>query len=207
MDGFLRGALIGFSIAAPVGQIGILCIRRTLAEGRVVGLVSGAGAATADLFYGFVAAFGITLISGFIQHPVVQIIVKLFGGLFLCYLGYSIFRSTPAAEANSQVATRNLAGAYFSTFALTITNPATIVLYSSVFATLSVTQGDYWLAALIVLGVFSGSMLWWVILSLGVGYLRTRVTSQMLRWINMASGLVLVVIGLLALVNLFPQQG
>ena len=207
MDGFLRGALIGFSIAAPVGQIGILCIRRTLAEGRVVGLVSGAGAATADLFYGFVAAFGITLISGFIQHPVVQIIVKLFGGLFLCYLGYSIFRSTPAAEANSQVATRNLAGAYFSTFALTITNPATIVLYSSVFATLSVTQGDYWVAALIVLGVFSGSMLWWVILSLGVGYLRTRVTSQMLRWINMASGLVLVVIGLLALVNLFPQQG
>jgi threonine/homoserine/homoserine lactone efflux protein len=206
MDGFLRGALIGFSIAAPVGQIGILCIRRTLAEGRVVGLVSGAGAATADLFYGFVAAFGITLISGFIQHPVVQLIVKLFGGLFLLYIGYTIFRSTPAAEAKSEVATRNLAGAYFSTFALTITNPATIILYTGVFANLSVTQGDYWLAALIVLGVFSGSMLWWVILSIGVGYLRTRVTPQMLRVINMASGVVLVAIGLLALVNLLPKQ-
>src|SRR5688572_17178584 len=101
MDGFLRGALIGFSIAAPVGQIGILCIRRTLAEGRIVGLVSGAGAATADLFYGFVAAFGITLISGFIQHPVVQVIVKLFGGLFLLYIGYSIFRSKPAADTKA----------------------------------------------------------------------------------------------------------
>jgi threonine/homoserine/homoserine lactone efflux protein len=206
MEGFLRGALIGFSIAAPVGQIGILCIRRTLAEGRVVGLVSGAGAATADLFYGFVAAFGITLISGFIQHPVVQLIVRLFGGLFLLYIGYSIFRSKPTADTKAEVPARNLTGAYFSTFALTITNPATIILYTSVFATLSVTQGDYGLAAMIVLGVFSGSMLWWVILSLGVGYLRTYMTAQYLRWINMLSGLVLVVIGLLALVNLITPS-
>ncbi|MBX3064165.1 MAG: LysE family translocator [Anaerolineae bacterium] len=203
---FFRGLAIGFSIAAPVGQIGILCIRRTLAEGRAIGLASGFGAATADLFYGTVAAFGLTFISDFIQAPTVQLLVKLIGGLFLCYLGIRIFRSTPADEAATAKRSSSLFGAYASTFALTITNPATIVLYTGVFAALNVATGDYGSAALIVAGVFAGSMLWWVILSSGVTLLRTRLNGQMLRVVNVVSGLILIAFGVAALISLFAAN-
>lgn len=200
--GFLQGAVIGFGIAAPVGQIGILCIRRTLAEGRSVGIASGAGAATADLFYGLVAAFGLTLISNFIQSPTVQLVVRLFGGLYLCYLAVTILRSVPNPEVTNAPA-RNLWGAYASTFVLTITNPATIVLYTGVFASLKVATGDYGTAFLVALGVFSGSLVWWVFLSLVVGWLRTRVNAKMLRAINVVSGVVLLGIGVMAILSLF----
>jgi threonine/homoserine/homoserine lactone efflux protein len=205
LQAFLQGAVVGFGIAAPVGQIGILCIRRTLAEGRTVGIASGAGAATADLFYGLVAAFGLTLISNFIESPAVQVVVRLFGGLYLCFLAVTILRSVPSSEAANAPA-RNLFGAYASTFVLTITNPATIVLYTGVFATLNVATGDYGTALLVALGVFSGSLVWWVFLSLVVGWLRTRVNAPMLRAINVVSGLVLLGIGLFAILSLFAPS-
>jgi threonine/homoserine/homoserine lactone efflux protein len=209
LQAFVEGAVIGFGVAAPVGQIGILCIRRTLAEGPVVGIASGVGAATADLAYGLVAAFGLTLVSNFIQSPAVQVGVRLFGGLFLCYLAVQIFRSVFVDEATA-TPSRNLGGAYLSTFALTITNPATIVLYTSVFASLKVVPGDYGRAALIAAGIFAGSMLWWVILSLVVGWLRTRFTRQMIRAVNIVSGLVLFGIGAWAILSLLsapPASG
>src|SRR5512140_2506793 len=93
---FLRGLLIGFSIAAPVGPIGVLCIRRTLANGRVSGLVTGLGAATADGLYGCVAGFGLTFISSLLIDQ--QMWLRLFGGLFLCYLGLKTLLSKPAQQ-------------------------------------------------------------------------------------------------------------
>ena len=90
---FLRGMIIGFSIAAPVGPIGILCIRRTLAEGPTSGLVSGLGAATADAIYGFIAGFGLTVISNLLIRQ--QIWLRLLGGGFLCYLGMKTFFTGP----------------------------------------------------------------------------------------------------------------
>jgi threonine/homoserine/homoserine lactone efflux protein len=202
---FFRGLVIGFSVAAPVGQIGILCIRRTLAEGRAIGLASGAGAATADLFYGCVAAFGLTFISDFIQSSAAQIVVRLLGGLFLCYLGIKIFRTAPPPDTTVK-RTSSLWGAYASTFALTITNPATIVLYTGVFAALNVATGDYGSASLIVLGVFIGSLLWWVILSNGVTLLRSRLTAPMLRAVNIISGLILIGFGVAAIFSLFSMD-
>src|SRR5438874_12570895 len=90
---FVRGLILGFSIAAPVGPIGVLCIRRSMAEGRVVGLVSGLGAATADAIYGAVAAFGLTFVSALLVSQ--QLWLRIIGGAFLCYLGIKTFLPGP----------------------------------------------------------------------------------------------------------------
>src|SRR6478735_6371119 len=96
---FLKGLVLGFSIAAPVGPIGVLCIRRSLAEGRVVGFVSGLGAATADAFYGAVAAFGLTFISALLVSQ--QLWLRAIGGAFLCYLGVKTFLAPPSTQPAS----------------------------------------------------------------------------------------------------------
>ena len=198
---FLRGLLIGISIAAPVGPIGVLCIRRTLAEGRLAGLVSGLGAASADAIYGIIAGFGLTFISGFLVAQ--QKWLSLFGGLFLCYLGMRTFLSPPADEA-AQAESRGLLRNYLSILMLTLTNPMTILSFAAIFAGLGLTNnaGDYVAATLLVLGVFSGSALWWVLLSLGVSLFRERVTPQWMVWINRVSGLIVLAFGAIALLSL-----
>jgi threonine/homoserine/homoserine lactone efflux protein len=198
---FIRGLLIGFSIAAPVGPIGVLVIRRTLAEGRLAGLVTGLGAATADALYGCVAGFGLTFVTSLLVDQ--QLWVRLIGGLFLCYLGARAFMALPAERA-ATVAGSSLLGAYGATLLLTLTNPATILSFVAVFAGLGLaaTSGDYGAALLLVLGVFAGSALWWVLLSSGVGLLRLRLTPGALRWINRVSGAILVAFGVLAMASM-----
>ncbi len=197
-----RGILIGFSIAAPVGPIGVLCIRRTLADGRAAGLVSGLGAATADALYGCVAGFGLTLISNFLVRQ--QWWLGLIGGLFLCYLGGKTLLSKPAEQAASAKAT-GLLGAYASTFFLTVTNPVTILAFAAIFAGLGLanTRGNYGAAAVLVLGVFLGSAAWWLLLSGGVSLLRERFTATGLQWVNRISGVIILGFGLFALTTLF----
>jgi threonine/homoserine/homoserine lactone efflux protein len=197
----LRGLLIGFSIAAPVGPIGVLVIRRTLAEGRVAGLATGIGAATADAIYGCVAGFGLTAISGLLIDN--QLWVRLVGGLFLCYLGVRAFLAAPAERAAAAAGT-SLLGAYFATLGLTLTNPATILSFAAIMAGLGigVAAGGYGAAALLVLGVFGGSALWWLILSSGASLLRLRLTPGALRWVNRASGMILLGFGALALASI-----
>lgn len=196
-----RGLLIGFSIAAPVGPIGLLCIRRTLADGRAAGLVSGLGAATADALYGAVAGFGLTFISGALISQ--QGWLRLAGGLFLLYLGIRTFVARPAQQAAEVRGGTSLAGAYATTLALTLTNPATILSFVGIFAGLGLAsdaRGDYGSAALLVLGVFAGSALWWLLLSGGVSLLRSRVDTRAMAWINRASGTIIAAFGVLALV-------
>ena len=197
----LKGLLIGFSIAAPVGPIGVLCIRRTLAQGRVVGLVSGLGAASADAVYGCIAGFGLTIISGLLISQ--QSWLKLIGGAFLCYLGVRTLLAQPAERA-ATASGMGLAGAYTSTFFLTLTNPTTILSFVAVFAGLGLASmgGSYAAAAILVLGVFAGSALWWLLLSGGVGLLRARFDTRAMRWVNRISGGVITAFGLLALVSL-----
>ena len=197
---FLRGLVIGFSIAAPVGPIGVLCIRRTLAGGRLHGLASGLGAATADASYGAVAGFGLTAVSGVLVEQ--QVWLRLIGGLFLCALGIRTILARPASEAAS--ASRNgLLGAYVSTFALTLTNPLTILSFVAIFAGLGIaeTGADYGAALTLVAGVFVGSAAWWLLLSGGVSLLRERFTPRRMRWVNRLSGAVLVAFGLAALAS------
>jgi threonine/homoserine/homoserine lactone efflux protein len=197
----LRGLIIGFSIAAPVGPIGVLCIRRTLAEGRMSGLVSGLGAATADAIYGCIAAFGLTFISSILVSQ--QAWLRLIGGLFLCYLGLKTFLAKPAQQPASATGT-GLIGAYASTFFLTLTNPMTILSFAAVYAGLGAgsASGDYVSAGLLVLGVFFGSSLWWLTLSGGVGLFRARFRPHWLRWVNRISGTIITMFGLIALLSL-----
>lgn len=197
----LRGLIIGFSIAAPVGPIGVLCIRRTLAEGRASGLVSGLGAATADAIYGCIAGFGLTFISSILVSQ--QMWLRLVGGAFLCYLGLRTFLARPVEQAVS-VAGNGRVGAYASTFFLTLTNPMTILSFAAIFAGLGVASagGNYVSAGVLVLGVFLGSALWWLTLSGIVGLFRAKFNPRGLRWVNRISGVIITGFGLFALLSL-----
>jgi threonine/homoserine/homoserine lactone efflux protein len=193
---FLKGVAIGFSIAAPVGPIGVLCIRRSLADGVWKGFTAGLGAATADAAYGCVAGFGLTAVSGFLVRH--QAWLGLIGGAFLCYLGIRAFLSKPSQDAPAAGDSR--LAVYASTFLLTLANPATILSFAAVFSAIGLgISADYPGAGRLVLGVFAGSALWWLILSGGVGLLRARVTPARLRAVNRLCGCVLVGFGLYAL--------
>ncbi len=204
MNFFFRGLVIGFSIAAVVGPIGLLCIQRTLHRGRLYGLVTGMGAATADGIYGCIAAFGLTMVTSFLVRQLVW--VHLLGGLFLIYLGIKTILTKPAEQA-ATASDNNFFAAYASTVLLTLTNPATILSFVAIFAGLGVgtiesKTGSTTLAALLVVaGVFLGSTLWWCLLTSGVGLLRKRFTRRWLLWVNRTAGSVIMLFGLFALVG------
>jgi threonine/homoserine/homoserine lactone efflux protein len=203
---FLKGLVLGFSIALPVGPIGTLCIRRTLAEGRTVGLVTGLGAATADGIYGAIAGFGLTVVSDLLVSQ--QNWLKLIGGLFLFYLGAKIFLSKPATEA-APVTGKGLLGAYTSTLFLTLTNPTTILSFGLIFSSMGLNTAaanrDLGSALLLVLGVPIGSGLWWILLSTGVSVFRSRFTPAAMQWVNRLAGVIIVGFGALAIGSLLSQ--
>lgn len=194
-----QGLLIGFSIAAPVGPIGILCIRRSLAQGKTVGLVTGLGAASADAVYGAIAGFGLTAISNLLIDQ--QILLRILGGLFLCYLGLKTFFDKPAREAAN---VNHVAGAYASTFFLTLTNPMTIFSFVAIFAGLGLAGANSYLgASILVLGVFLGSALWWLLLVGLIGLFRDKFGDRALRWVNRISGVIILSFGIIAIVTVF----
>lgn len=207
---YFSGLALGFSIAAPVGPIGVLCIRRTLADGRGVGFFSGLGAATADAVYGSIAAFGLTFLSSLLVDQ--QVWLRLIGGSFLLYLGIHTFLARPAerpAAVKNELAAPGgragpvLLGAYTSTFFLTLTNPMTILSFSAMFASFNLGAGKGFLPAVVlVLGVLSGSALWWLLLSSGVGLFRSRFTPAVMVWVNRVSGLIVAGFGVVTLASL-----
>jgi threonine/homoserine/homoserine lactone efflux protein len=192
-----RGFILGFTIAAAVGPISLLVIRRTLAEGRIVGLASGLGVATADGTYGAIAAFGLGAITRVLADA--RPVLGLVGGLFLLGLAWTTARAAPHDPASAPVRRGGLAGAYLSILGLTLTNPMTILSFGALFAGLGVTGDDATGAALITIGVLLGSSAWWLVLTSIVSALRTRVTTAWIRRINVASGLA---IGAFAVVSI-----
>jgi threonine/homoserine/homoserine lactone efflux protein len=203
----LKGIIMGFSIAAPVGPIGVLCIRRTIANGRLSGFVSGLGAATADGLYGCVAAFGLTFISGFLVSQ--QFWLRIVGGLFLLYLGVRVLLSHPAEKPADLKTNPSVIGDYLSTFFLTITNPMTILSFAAVFAGLGLSSNgsDYSTALQLVSGVVIGSAAWWLSLSGIVGFFRQRFNLRAMLWVNRISGAIIIAFGLWAVVGLlFPMM-
>ena len=199
---FLRGLIIGLSIAAPVGPIGVLCIRRTLAEGRAIGFSSGLGAATADGLYGAVAAFGLTLVTNALVEQ--RLWLQGIGGIFLCYLGWRTWTAVPRMVTGSAARGGGLTAAWASTFALTLTNPTTILSFAAIFAGLGLGRavGGHGAASTMVVGVFLGSALWWLFLSVSVGLLRSSLPPDRLRWINRSSGAIIGAFGVAALVSM-----
>jgi threonine/homoserine/homoserine lactone efflux protein len=193
---FLRGLVLGFTIAAAVGPISLLVLRRTLAYGRIYGLASGLGVALADATYGGIAAFGLTAITSLLVGA--RAALAILGGAFLVYLAWRTMTSRPK-EVAAAADRPGLIGAFLTIFGLTMTNPMTIISFAAIFAGLGVVGGGGADAALLTLGVFCGSALWWVLLTSVVAVFRTRLTVHALVWVNRVSGAVLLVFGVAAI--------
>ncbi|MDK2980975.1 MAG: hypothetical protein PWQ55_1322 [Chloroflexota bacterium] len=196
---------MGFSIAAPVGPVALLCIRRTLDRGFLSGLVSGLGAAMADVVYGSIAATGLTLVADFLVGQ--QFWLRLLGGGFLVCLGISTFRGGSAEAAQVQE-DGCLAHDFFSTLALTASNPTTIFAFLAIFGGFGVQAGSAYRvsAALLVLGVFVGSALWWMGLSTLVNQLRQRMTPRLILAINHTAALAIIIFGLYFVAQAYLQS-
>ncbi|MFI8685029.1 LysE family translocator [Rossellomorea sp. NPDC077527] len=198
---FLKSLIIGVAIAAPVGPVGILCIQRTLAYGRRTGFISGLGAATADALYGLIAVTGLTMVSGFLLNH--QFWIQVWGGVFLLLLGWKTFTSQPAVLKVGEPDTTSPVKGFLSVFLLTLTNPMTILAFIAIFGVFRVAgPEDFLTAMMVVLGVFSGSALWWAALALVGGWISSRVGPASLKMINRAAGIVLTIFSVLFLIDL-----
>jgi len=203
----IRGLVLGFVVAASPGPIFFLCLRRTLARGWLSGLVSGFGVATADGLYAGLAAFGIGAVTSVLVGE--RLWLTLIGGIALILLGLRTVVSRPNSdEAAATLDGAGLAIAYASTLGLTITNPATIISFAALVASLGIGIGDGYLPpALVVVGVFAGSATWWCIVAgLGSG-LRARVTPRVLRGISAFSGVAIAALGLVAILSTLEVEG
>jgi threonine/homoserine/homoserine lactone efflux protein len=193
----LRGLIIGFTIAMAVGPITLLVVRRTMDHGGLYGFASGLGVASADASYGGIAAFGLTAVTTLLvsNHAILAVV----GGLVIAALGVRTILARPNAPA-PDAERPGYAGAFASIYALTMTNPLTIVLFAGVFAGIGLAAGASFVdAAFVTLGVWAGSTLWWVVLCSVVAWLRWRVSTTALLWVNRVSGAALVVFGLAAI--------
>ena len=201
----IQGMIIGVVVAVPVGPLGLLCINRAFSMGAVCGLFSGLGVATADALAAGVAALGVSLISRFWADH--QILLRLVGGVFLCYLGYKIYKTEPARQA-PPVDVNGLLSAYATTFLLTISNPVTILSFIAIYAGWGVESlsGHYLGAAVLTLGVFTGSSLWWIAMFVGMTSFRDRFSIHLLGWIHRLSGAVIVGFGVVVLLSLSPLR-
>ena len=204
-DFFVRGTIIGFSIAAPVGPIGILCVQRTLNQGTLYGFVSGLGAATADGCYGLIAAFSLTAALSILSG--IRIWFSLIGGLYLVFLGIKAYRTVPERKNNSSNSSGWIS-AYVSTYFLTLTNPMTILSFAAIFAGFGLGNANesYFSAGLLVVGVFIGSAIWWLLLSSAAGLLRQKFTTHHLRWVNRISGFIIIGFGTYVLLDLLKSK-
>lgn len=193
-----QGVLYGMAIAAPVGPIALLCIRNALKGGWQLGLISGLGVATADACYGAVAAFGLAALSRMLLEQ--QTLLRILGGVFLIWLGFQQWRATPPKEKAVEVNARNLWQTYSTTFLLTLTNPQTILAFAALLASRGLQQtGQLNSALALVVGVFCGSALWWLILSLIVMRLGHRLGSTTQHRLNQIGGAAIIAFGAIAL--------
>jgi len=190
----MKGAIIGLSIAAPIGPTGILCMRRTFEFGRLSGFFSGLGAAVTHMFYGFIATFGLSFINFFIEET---FWLHLIGGGFLIYLGIRTFFSKPVDPAKP-LSHKTWLGDFVSTCFLTLTNPMTILSFIAIFAGLGLSklpinyENAFWLIS----GVFMGSATWWTILTEGITLFRKKITKKAMMWINRSAGMIILGFGI-----------
>ena len=201
---FLKGLIIGLSIAAPVGPISILCIRRSMMDRLAIGLAVGLGAATGDGIYGLIAAFGITSISSFLVRHILPL--RCIGGIFLIYLGLVIVLKK-SAQNSAYVPSQNIVYTYLSTLLLTLTNPLTILSFAAIFAGVDFTEtaNNYEAATILTLGVFLGSAIWFIALSTIVNMCKKQCNEYVINWINRISGIFLIGFGIIILATIFAS--
>jgi len=197
---FLKGIAIGFIMAIPIGPIGIMCIRKTLTEGRLSGLIIGLGAATADLFYGCVAVFGLTVISDTLSDQ--RIWIRIVGGALLFFLGIKTFRAQPK-DPKLKISGSGRLRSYFTVVVLTLTNPLTIFAFIAVFAAFGLGDGlSFFSAVVLVAGVFIGSCLWFFLLTSGTILFRKKLDLVGLKWVNKIAGILIIISGFVVIGSL-----
>jgi threonine/homoserine/homoserine lactone efflux protein len=194
----LRGLIAGLIIAVPVGPVNVLCISRTIKKGWLSGLVSGLGAATADFFYGCIAGFSITFVIQFLVKE--EFWIRLVGGILLVLIGVWYYFKRPDSLSKDESGESERSD-YVSTLLLTLTNPTTVLSFMAVLASLGLgRERARWLTLFLVLGIFSGSMLWWVVLTGVVNRLRDRFNDRAMLWMNRIAGLAIGGFGVLSFV-------
>jgi threonine/homoserine/homoserine lactone efflux protein len=197
---FLKGLIIGFAMAVPIGPIGIMCIRKTLAEGHARGFIIGIGAATADALLASVAAFGLTFISDVISSE--HVWLRLVGGGLLLFLGIRTYR-TKRKDPAIPYENKGVLASYVSAFPLALTNPVTIFAFIAVFAAFGLGHTlDLISASILVVGVFAGSSLWFLTLGYVATLFRKKLDSGGLRWVNRIAGVLIVISGVAAFASL-----
>jgi len=198
---FLKGIVAGIIIAAPVGPIALICVRRTLHKGERSGFISGLEAATADTIYGLVAAFSLSMASNYITEAKVEL--RFIGAVIMIVLGIrTFFAKVPANTKNVDQSTswRD----FLTTLFLTLTNPITIIAFGLAFAILGldVQHRNFLASIFITLGVFVGSAIWWAFLSRSVHYFREKIDVKILQWVNHFAGVVIIILGAIILVDI-----
>lgn len=197
----VKGAGIGFAVAAPVGPIGVLCIRTTLERGRIAGFCAGLGAAVADTIYAAIGAYAVNLVGSFLNAELMWF--RLIGGVVLILLGANLARKEPnLAKAETQEVPKGLIADFGMTLVLTLANPTTILSFAGIFAGLSGIIG-FSVEAIpaLLLGVFLGSAGWWLALSGIVGLIRHRIDHTTMLWINRITGIAIVIFGIYTLAH------
>lgn len=195
----LQGITMGFSIAAPLGPIGILCINRALQQGLKAGFFTGLGAATADALYGSLLGFSFTFVTQWLTEQ--QIWLHGIGGVLLCYLAITTFRTPPMRVAKLEQK-YSLWHAYLTTFFLTLTNPMTILVFIGIFANFTQDNFNAQSAFALICGVFLGSAAWWLILSTTVSFTR-QIMPGYLQSINRLSSMILMGYGIHTMTVIF----
>ena len=187
-------------MAVPIGPIGIMCIRKTLTEGRLRGLIIGLGAATADLFYASIAAFGFTYLSGVITTE--RIWIRLIGGALLLFIGIRTFRTIPT-DPKRHIHSSGIFGSYIYAVILTLTNPLTIFVFIGVFSALGLANEVSVISgSTLVTGVFIGSCLWFLSLNSVLRLFRNKLDLVGLRWVNRIAGILIIISGVIAVVSM-----
>lgn len=193
--------LIGIAIAAPVGPIGMLCIRKTLEIGLVGAIAVGLGAALADSAYGLVAALGLTAVSHFLLAKATYI--KLVGGVFLLYLAYRELKVKPSSAGVTVGKSKNMSRLTAEVFFLTLTNPTTILSFIGIFASIGGAATSTTEMFLLVLGIFLGSMTWWLCLGTLIIKIKHKLPESWIHRIRYLSAIILGGFGLWAVLSGF----
>jgi threonine/homoserine/homoserine lactone efflux protein len=198
----LSGFVIGLIAAVPIGPVNLLCVRRTFAHGSLYGFLSGLGAALADGVFATIVGFGFTAIAQLIKDH--STVLEVVGGTMLLVFGVRTFLAPPQLRLDDKLKAReqdasSLARAMASTFALAITNPATLLAFTAMFAGVAGLvggQASYFGAGLLVCGVLAGSTTWWFTLTTVAGLFHAKINDGIMTLINRASGVVITTFGL-----------
>lgn len=198
---FLQGILIGLWVSIPMGPIGVICVQRTLHQGRLIGIISGLGAAFADTFFATAAGFGVGFVVSFFREQ--KFYLLLFGGLILIFLGLKLFLTNVKKQFREKKDRKKhgIVGDFFSVFFLTLSNPITVIFFGAVFSGLDALDGGWRNTLLLVGGVFSGAVLWWLTLTWLVSMFRHKFRIRSIWWLNKIAGSLIVVFGIVAILS------